>query len=134
MKYGNHPIRLDGILFASKKEGYYYLCLKDLQAQGIIRDLCLQKRIEILPRFPYKKPEKRTEKKYKTSTIGAVHYIPDFTFTTVRPFSLTAGIYTIPLDAEEYVVVDVKGMKTSTYQLKRKLFLHTFPDVVFIEA
>lgn len=125
---------MDGILFDSQAEAMYYLYLKDLRDKGTIYGLELQQKFPILPRFPYVDPMKRGQKRYKKSTIGVTYYIPDFTFTVRHAFTLAAGVLNIPLEDNEEVVIDVKGMKTPIYRLKRKMFLHQYPDLVFIES
>lgn len=68
-KYKNKKVIIDGIPFDSQKEGNHYLELKMLEKQGIIRDVGLQTRFELLP--PYKKNGK---------TIRGIYYFADFTY------------------------------------------------------
>lgn len=125
---------IDNILFDSKAEGMYYLYLKDLEKDGCIRDLTLQQKFLIHPRFQFVDPVKRGKKRYKKSILAATYYIPDFTFTVRMPFSLIAGPVNLILNPGEQVVVDVKGMRTALYRLKRKMFLRQYPELVFIES
>lgn len=94
-KYKNIKVTIHGITFDSKKEAARYLYLKDQLRQGGIKDLELQ------PAFVIAGPvmldgKKRPARKYKA----------DFSYIN---------------HAGEYVVEDVKGMKTDMYKLKRHL-------------
>lgn len=94
-KYKNIKVVIDGITFDSKKEGARYLYLKDQLRKGGIKELKLQ------PVFIIAAPvtlddKKRPARKYKA----------DFSYINA---------------AGEYVVEDVKGMKTDMYKLKRHL-------------
>lgn len=98
-KYGAKKTKVDGIVFDSKKEAKRYIELKALQDCGEIRDLQRQVKFELLP-----------------SQVGAdgkvkergVTYKADFTY----------------LKDGNRVVEDVKGLRTSTYILKRKMMLY----------
>ena len=46
-KYGNQPIVIDGIRFASRLEAAQYVDLRDRQAAGKIRNLKLQERLPL---------------------------------------------------------------------------------------
>lgn len=63
-KYHNQPVTIDGIRFASKREGKRYSELKLLEQAGSITDLKLQ------PRFPIR---------HNLITICA--YVADFQYT-----------------------------------------------------
>jgi hypothetical protein len=102
-KYKATKTKIDGIIFASKKEAKRYGELKLLASARRISELELQKSFELQPKFK----DKRTKK-----TIRAIVYICDFFYWD--------------RDAEAYVVEDVKGIKTDVYKLKKKLFLKKF--------
>lgn len=51
---------------------------------------------------------------------SVIHYEADFSY-----FDPAYG---------ENVVEDVKGVKTSVYRLKRKMFLAMYPDIKFVEV
>lgn len=111
-KYGNKRITIDGHNFPSTKEGNRYLTLKMLQKQRFIKDLVLQPKFELQPKFTYKGERHR-----------AIHYMADFKY-----FSNALC---------EEIVEDVKsdnGFRTEIYKLKKKLFLYKYPDVNFIET
>lgn len=92
---------VDGHLFDSKKEAARYIELKLLEQQGLISDLAMQVRFELLP-AQYDENHKLVERK--------VEYIADFVY----------------MDNGEKVVEDVKGMKTRDYIIKRKLFYNRY--------
>ena len=102
MKYHNKIKEFNGIVFDSIKECERYKDLLILEKAGEIRDLRRQVRFELLPKM---KGKNRNER--------AVHYVADFTYYRKNPHG-----------ADEYVVEDVKGMRTEVYKLKRKLMLY----------
>lgn len=93
-KYGNHKVTIDGIKFDSKREGEHYRQLKMLEAAGRISNLTLQPSFELAPAVTIQGKKKR-----------ALTYRADFQYT----------------EKGKIVVVDVKGMKTDVYILKRHL-------------
>lgn len=101
-KYKNEKVIIDGIPFDSKKEGNHYLELRLLERQGLIRDIGLQTRFELLP--PYKKNGK---------TIKGIYYFADFTY----------------YQDNKLIVEDTKGYRTEVYKLKKKIFEYVYPDL-----
>ncbi|WP_036075509.1 DUF1064 domain-containing protein [Lysinibacillus boronitolerans] len=100
-KYGNKKVVHDGITFDSAMEAKYYDHLKLLQAQGIVTSFELQPRFVLLPKF------EKNGKKYRE--IG---YTADFTVHYADGHS---------------EVVDIKGMVTQQFELRKKLFDYRFP-------
>jgi len=96
-KYGNRKITRDGIEFDSIKECQRYCELKLMQRAGVISDLRMQVKYELIPaqRINGKVVER------------AVDYIADFVYQ----------------QNGETVVEDTKGFRTKDYILKRKLML-----------
>lgn len=93
-KYGAKKTVVDGITFASKKEAAHYQKLKMLERAGEITDLVLQPKFELIP---------------KEGKDRAIHYIADFQYR----------------DKEgQTVIVDVKGMATQVYRIKKRLMKH----------
>ena len=111
-KYWNKKVEIDSIVFDSKKEGDYYLYLKQLQENGQIANLRLQVSYEIIPAV---QGEKIVHLKTKTKTVPyciqrATHYVADF-------------VYVETATGKEHVV-DVKGKTaplTEGFKLKQKL-------------
>lgn len=66
MKYNNKKTEIDGIKFDSKKEANRYCELKLLEKAGVIKDLELQVKFELIP---------------KNGKERAVNYIADFVYT-----------------------------------------------------
>lgn len=93
-KYHSKISVVDGITFHSKKESRRYIELKAMQKAGIIRDLKLQVRFELLP----------YQRQFKERSVV---YVADFVY--------------IASDGVK-VVEDTKGFKTKDYIIKRKLF------------
>ena len=107
-KYRNKKTIVDGIPFDSKKEARRYQELKLLAKGGLIKNLELQPKFEVLPAY------RRNGKK-----IEEISYIADFKFIDTQ-----RGIT---------VVEDVKGFKTEVYKLKKKMFLYKYPQYEFKE-
>jgi len=114
-KYGNKKVIIDDIEFDSKKEGDYYLYLKQLQEHGEISNLRLQVPYEIIPAVYGTKVEhlktKTREKQYCIQR--ATHYVADF-------------VYIETATGKEHIV-DVKGKTaplTEGFKLKHKLMLY----------
>jgi hypothetical protein len=103
-KYFAKKTVVDGITFASKAEAAAYEQLKISQEQGLISDLQLQ------PRFLLQESFKDSE----GVTRRAIHYVADFSFKR----------------GDRTVVVDVKGMETEAWGLKKKMFLYHHPSVL----
>lgn len=108
-KYGNKKVVVDGIQFDSKREAARYVELKLLLANGAIADLELQPAFELQPGFR----DARTGRKER-----AITYIADFRYIDVA--------------TGRAIVEDAKGMKTAVFQLKRKLFLRAYPDLLLL--
>jgi hypothetical protein len=94
-KYGNRPVVVDGITFASVREGARYAALAAMRTAGEITDLQIQVPFEVVP-AAIVGGRKRPARKY----------IADFVYK----------------DASGALVVeDVKGMRTAMYSIKRQL-------------
>lgn len=97
-KYRNRITEVDGYTFDSKAEANCYRELKLLEKAKQITHLELQPKFEIIPSY-YHPVTKRK--------IAASYYIADFRVRYA--------------DGREEVI-DVKGIKTAVYMLKKKLF------------
>lgn len=102
-KYNAKKTYVDGIKFDSRREAAYYGELKIRAKAGEITDLKLQ------PSFVLQKGFRdKTGKKHQP-----IKYIADFSF----------------IENRELVVVDVKGLETPVFKIKRKLFLAQYSDI-----
>lgn len=101
-KYHNKKVVIDGITFDSTKEGKRYLVLKDAESKGLISELTLQPRWELLPAKKEQYIEhKKTKDVVKERTIlQPMRYTADFSY----------------IKDGKFVVEDVKG---SPYTLSR---------------
>lgn len=94
-KYHNKKVYYDEMTFDSKKEYSYYLKYKLMEQAGEIYDLKMQVPFTLIETF-----------KLQNKTYRKTIYKADFTF----------------IDKEgKYHVIDVKGMRTDVYKLKKKL-------------
>lgn len=91
-KYGARKITIDGIVFASQKEGSRYRALKFLRDEGRIKDLELQPRYEFV-----------------VNGVKIGRYTADFRYR-----ELMHGVWNL-------VVEDVKGMVARDFPLRVKL-------------
>lgn len=96
-KFGAIKKTVDDIKFDSTKEANRYSQLKLLVRAGLIKDLKLQVRYDLIPKQRFSDG---------TSMIGT-YYLADFVY-----FDCEKG---------HEVVEDVKGKRTDVYQIKRKL-------------
>ena len=101
-KYNAKKVEVDGIVFSSKAESFYYEHLLYLMNDGVVESFEMQKPYTLLDKFPHPKTGK---------TIRAIKYVPDFEV-----------IYT----DGRVEVVDVKGMQTDVFRMKCKLFMFRY--------
>ena len=138
-KHGNIHTTVDGITFDSKREAARYKHLLLAAETGAIRDIKIQPTFTLQEKCTFIDAKARADKlkagkKYKPSVLRPITYTPDFQYTVVNTIDLVCGRYTIRLEAGEEVIEDVKGFKTETYKVKRKLFLAKYPNFIFIET
>lgn len=107
-KYRNKPTLIDGIVFDSKKEADFYCELKVQKMAGEVLSFERQVVFELQPKY-----------KYGKSTIRAIKYIADFV---------------VSYKDGSVEIVDVKGMKTQVYNLKKKMLLYKHPEYKFREV
>ena len=108
-KYRAIKTEVDGIMFDSKKEAKRYVELKEKLDAGIIADLRLQPKFDCII----------NGKKVCT-------YKADFEYLLLDEIGPQGQI-------SHYVVEDVKGFKTPTYRLKKKLVEALYPGTVINE-
>jgi hypothetical protein len=106
-KYRSKKVVIDNHKFDSKKEANYYLQLKLLLDAGKIEALDLQPKFLLQPAFTK-----------HGKTYRKIEYIADFSY----------------YENGKRVIVDVKGFKTETYKLKKKLFEFKFKELTLIEV
>lgn len=102
-KYRNVKTTVDGIKFDSKKEAEYYCKLKLLKQVEEIKDFGLQQRYELLPTF-----------KKNGTTYRSITYVADFVITN---------------NDGTTEVIDIKGVETKDFKIKKKLFEYMYPDL-----
>ena len=103
-KFFSKKVVVEGITFDSKKEGNYYLYLKELEKKGKIKDLELQKEYILQDKF-----------KLNNKTRRQITYRADFAYYDVKE--------------KKQHVVDVKSKftaKDKVYRIKKKLFEYRY--------
>lgn len=108
-KYHNLKPVIDEITFDSIDESKFYLVVKQMKKDKVIKSFELQKRYELLPAFVDHSGKKTRKMEY---IADFVLYYPD---DTIR-------------------VIDVKGIETSDFKLKRKLFNYINKDSAVLEC
>lgn len=98
-KYRNKITELDGIKFHSKKESVRYSQLKLYEKGGLIKDLRLQVKYELIPKLTI-----------NGKTERAISYIADFVYIDT--------VHNVE------IVEDSKGFKTEVYKIKKRLMKH----------
>ncbi|MCQ2282362.1 MAG: DUF1064 domain-containing protein [Bacteroidales bacterium] len=107
-KYHARKTTVDGITFDSKKEAEFFCELKLYKRAGYITKIERQVAYELQPAFRHDGKAER-----------AIRYVADFVVTY----------------SDGHVeVIDVKGVRTDVYKLKRKMLLFKYPDMVFREV
>ena len=102
-KYRNKPVTIDGIRFASEKEGIRYCELKLLHQAGEIHKLVTHPRYTLLEPFECKGVKYR-----------GIKYIADFEY----------------YENGQRICEDVKGKRTAVFNLKEKLFVNRYGDEI----
>lgn len=103
-KFFSKKVVVEGITFDSKKEGEYYLKLKELEKKGTIKDLELQKEYILQDKF-----------KINNKTRRQITYRADFVYYDTR-------------DKKTHVI-DVKSpytAKDKVYRIKKKMFEYKY--------
>lgn len=114
-KYGNKPVKIDGLRYASMKEASRHKELMLLEKVGKIKNLRFQVAYELIP-AQYETFERYSDKTGKRLKDGkrcveeSCKYIADFVYQD-------AG-------TGEWIVEDSKGKRTKDYIIKRKLMLY----------
>lgn len=125
-KYGNQKQVVDGITFDSKREVDYYLTLKLLQKAGEVTTIETHPKFVLQPGFwkctkcnviwgeDERKRGKCTFCGSKMPKTSAITYSADFLVT---------------YKDGRTEIVDVKGMETEAFKIKRKLFEYKNPGL-----
>lgn len=119
-----HKITIvDGIKFHSKMESEYYEYLKELKAQGIVKDFKLQPEFILQDKFIvvdgviYEGSHEdfnKLKRKTKVPTVQAIKYISDFEVEYANG---------------EIRIVDTKGQETADFKIKKKMFAYKYPHL-----
>lgn len=110
MKYHSKKVKVDGLVFDSKREAKRWKELRLLERAGAIRELERQTKFVLIP--AQREPDTvgpRGGKVRGKLLEREVAYIADFTYLD---------------NTDQLVVEDTKGMRTTDYILKRKMMLY----------
>ncbi len=99
---------VDGIKFQSRLEARRYTQLKQMERDGMIRDLELQPKFLLQDKF---------EDKYSHKIYQPIHYIGDFLYFD---------------ENGQQICEDTKGFFTEVARIKWKLVIARYPDVKFV--
>lgn len=102
-KYGSKKVNLDGHTFDSKAEAHFYQYTKLRLKAGEIQAYELQPRYLLQEAF-----------KYQGKSIQKMEYVADFLITH---------------NDGSQEVIDVKGVETEAFRIKKKLFYKRYPDL-----
>lgn len=108
-KYHNCKVMVDGIKFDSKAEARRYAELKLMEDTGHIKELKLQPKFELQPKY----------KNSKGQCIRAITYKADFSYIETHS------------EVGKLIVEDVKGVETKEFKIKKKMLEYKFPDIDF---
>ena len=100
--------RYEGILFDSKLECDRYKYLKQLEKQGLIKELKTQYPFELIAKQSKGRDRINSIVRKNSDVISAVKYYADFVYFNVKKCT--------------WIVNDAKGRTTEVYKLKLKLF------------
>ena len=98
-KYHNQKVIYNGIKFDSQREKNYYIKLLLLQEYNMIEDLKRQVKFELQPGY-----------EINGKKIKSINYLADFTYR----------------EKGKLHVIDVKGVRTNEYKLKKKMFEYKY--------
>ncbi|MFB1100880.1 DUF1064 domain-containing protein [Terribacillus sp. JSM ZJ617] len=102
-KYGSKKVKLDGHTFDSKAEAHFYQYTKLRLKAGDIQSYELQPRYLLQEAF-----------KHQGKSIQKMEYVADFLITH---------------NDGSQEVVDVKGVETEAFKIKKKLFYKRYQDL-----
>lgn len=107
-RFGAFKVTVNGILFDSIMESKFYVYLLELKGSKEIKKFERQVAFELQPKF---------KDKFSGKTVLPIKYISDFVVT----------------DKDGSVfVVDIKGVETPEFRIKKKLFQYKYPDIQFM--
>ena len=109
-KYRAKTVNLDGEVFDSKKEARRFIELRRMECDGLISGLQRQKKFVLIP-AQYEEGTRGPRGGYKKGKLleREVAYYADFVY--------------FDEEKREFVIEDVKGVRTPEYVIKRKLLL-----------
>lgn len=102
-KYKNKKIEIDGLVFDSQAEARYYTYLSDLMQKGVVTAIIPQPRYLLQESF-----------RKNGILFRKIEYVADFA---------------VQYEDGRNEVVDVKGMETTDFKIKRKLFEKKYPEL-----
>lgn len=128
-KYNNTKVEYDGIKFDSKKEMQRYIVLKDAENSGVISNLELQVKYELIPAVKEEYIEHlKTKDKVKTRTLQLpITYTCDFQYLKdgvliVEDVKASPKMLPKEFVLKEKMMFALKGIKIKkVYSIKEKI-------------
>jgi Protein of unknown function (DUF1064) len=102
-RYGSKKRKVDGVTFDSMMEADFYILLKD--SDDVVA-------FEIQPRFLLQEAFRKGGK-----AVRKIEYVADFK---------------VLYKDKKFEVIDVKGMQTDVFKIKKKMFDHRYRDIELI--
>lgn len=117
-KYKNTKVEYQGIKFDSKREMQRYIVLKDAEAKGIIQDLKMQVKFELIPavKETYIKHLKTKDKECERTLQLPITYTCDFAYTkdgvlVVEDVKISASLLPKEYVLKKKMMFALKGIK-----------------------
>ncbi len=117
-KYKNTKVEYQGIKFDSKREMQRYIVLKDAESKGIIQDLQMQVKYELIPavKETYIKHLKTKDKECERTLQLPITYTCDFAYTkdgvlVVEDVKISASLLPKEYVLKKKMMFAIKGIK-----------------------
>lgn len=117
-KYRNTKVEFQGIKFDSKREMQRYIVLKDAEVKGLIKDLQMQVKFELIPavKETYIKHLKTKDKECERTLQLPITYTCDFAYTkddvlVVEDVKISASLLPKEYVLKKKMMFALKGIK-----------------------
>ena len=130
-KYRNTKVEFQGIKFDSKREMQRYIVLKDAEVKGLIKDLQMQVKFELIPavKETYIKHLKTKDKECERTLQLPITYTCDFAYTkdgvlVVEDVKISASLLPKEYVLKKKMMFALKGIKIrEIYKFNEPIYL-----------